>query len=105
MHIGTNGFSKSAPKEIFDNVLALKGIVASQNEKCKTIISTFTMCSDSSKNGCSPESNWNFERIEHTAYKKFEYFRKTLGIRGLHLNGHETSRLAMNHIVTCCNNE
>lgn len=57
LHIGTNGFSKSAPKEIFDNVLALKGIVASQNEKCKTIISTFTMCSDSSKNGCSPESN------------------------------------------------
>ena len=37
--------------------------------------------------------------------KNLNIFRKTLGIRGLHLNGHETSRLAMNHIITCCNNE
>ena len=32
-------------------MLALKRFVLSQNKECKVIISTLTMCADSSKNG------------------------------------------------------
>lgn len=32
LHIGTNGFSKSAPKEIFDNVLALRNRCKSERK-------------------------------------------------------------------------
>ena len=33
LHIGTSGSSKYPPNKIFNKVLALKGLVASQNEK------------------------------------------------------------------------
>ena len=51
LHIGTNDTSKYTPNEIVDIVLALKRFVLSQNKECKVIISTLTMCADSSKNG------------------------------------------------------
>ena len=51
LHTGTNDTSKYTPNEIVDKVLALKRFVVSQNEECKVIISTLTMCVDNSKNG------------------------------------------------------
>ena len=50
-HIATNDTSKYTPNEIINKMLVLKGFVASQNEKCKVIISTLTVRVDSSKNG------------------------------------------------------
>ena len=100
LHIDTNGNAKSAPNEIFDNVLTLKRFVASQREMCKVFVSTLTMRADSSKNENAVQRvNEIFEELKIPLVKYFNLFRKHLGIRGLHLNEHETSRFAMNDML------
>ena len=47
LHMGTNDTSKYKPNEIVDKVFALKRFAASQNEKCKVIISRLTTRIDS----------------------------------------------------------
>ena len=84
-----------------DKVLALKRFVVSQNKECKVIISTLTMRLDSSKNANAVQKvaeilkEWNIPLV-----KNFNIVKKHLGNRGLHLNEHRTSRLAMNYIAT-----
>ena len=96
LHIDTNDNAKSAPNEIFDNVLTLKRFV----EMCKVFVSTLTMRADSSKNENAVQRvNEIFEELNIPLVKYFNLFRKHLGIRGLHLNEHETSRFAMNDML------
>ena len=101
LHIGTNDTSKYTPNEIVDKVLALKRFVVSQNKEYKVIISTLTMRVDSSKNGNAVQKvNEILKEFSISLVKKFNIVEKNLGNRGLHLNEHGTSRLAMNYIAT-----
>ena len=55
------------------------------------------MCGQLEEPECSPESKWNFGRIDiFSLAKSFNIFRKHLGRRSLHLSEHGTSRVAMN---------
>ena len=98
LHIGTNDTSKYTPNEIADKVLALKRfVVVSQNKECKVIISTLTMRVDSSKNGNAVQKvNEILKELNIPLKKNFNIVKKHLESRGLHLNEHGTSRLAMN---------
>ena len=102
LHIGTNDTSKYTPNEIADKVLALKRfVVVSQNKECKVIISTLTMRVDSSKNGNAVQKvNEILKELNIPLAKNFDIAKKHLGSRGLYLNEHGTSRLAMNYIAT-----
>ena len=97
MHIGTNGTSKYTSNEIVDRVLALKRFFVSQNKECKVIILTLTMRVDSSKNGNAVQKV--NEILKELNIPLVKNIFKDLGNRGLHLNEHGTSRLAMNYIA------
>ena len=89
------------PNEIVDKVLPLKRFVLSRNEECKVIISTLRMCVDSSKNGSAVQKvNEILKELTMPLVKNFNIVKKHLGSKGLHLNDHGTSRLAMNYIDT-----
>ena len=101
LHTGTNDTSKYTPNEIVDKVLALKRFVVSQNEECKVIISTLTMCVDNSKNGNGVQKvNEILKELDIPLVKSFNIVKKHLGNRSPHLNEHGTSRLEMNYIAT-----
>ena len=98
---GNNDTSKYTPNEIFEKIIALKRFVVSQNKQCKVIISTSTMRVDSSKNENAVQKvNEILKELNIPLVKDFNIVRKHLGNRGLHLNEHGTSRLAMNYIAT-----
>ena len=102
LHIGTNDISKYMPNEIVHKVLALKRFVVSQNKECKVIVSTLTMRIDSSKNGNAVQKvNEILKELNMPLVKNFNIVKKHLGNRGLHLNEHGTSRLALH----CYNKE
>ena len=80
-------------------MLALKRFVVSQSKECKVIISTLTMRVDSSKNGNAVQK-LNLKELNIPLIKNFNIVKRNLGNKGLHLNEHGTSRLAMNYIAT-----
>ena len=82
-------------------MLVLKRFVVSQNKECIVIVSTLTMHVDNSKNGNAVQKvNEILKELNIPLVKNFNIVEKHLGIRGLHLNEHGTSRLAMNYIAT-----
>ena len=83
-------------------MLALKRFVVSQNKECKVIISTLTMRTDNSKNrnAVLQKVNRILKELNIPLVKNFNIVKKHSGNRGLHLNEHGTSRLAMNYITT-----
>ena len=90
------------PNEIIHKVLTLKIFVVIQNKECKVIISALTLCVDSSKNGNAVQKvNEILKELNIPLVKNFNIVKKHLiGNRGLHLNEHGTSKLAMNYIAT-----
>ena len=78
-------------------MLALKRFVVSQNKECKVIISTLTMRTDNSKNrnAVLQKVNRILKELNIPLVKNFNIVKKHSGNRGLHLNEHGTSRLAM----------
>ena len=83
-------------------MLALKRFVVSQNKECKVIISTLTMRTNHSKNrnAVLQKVNRISKELNIPLAKNFNIVKKHSGNRGLHLNEHGTSRLAMNYITT-----
>ena len=82
-------------------MLVLKRFVVSQNKECIVIVSTLTMHVDNSKNGNAVQKvNEILKELNIPLVKNFNIVKKYLGNRGLHLNEHGISRLAMNYIAT-----
>ena len=75
--------------------------VVNQNKECKIIISTLTMRVDSSKNGNAVQKVIEIlKELNIPLVKNVNIVKRHLGNRGLHVNEHGTSRLAMNYIAT-----
>ena len=67
----------------------------------QSFISILTMRIHSSKNGNVVQKlNEILKELNIPLIKNFNIVKKRLGNRGLHLNEHGTSRLAMNYIAT-----
>ena len=82
-------------------MLALIRFVASQNKICEVTVSTSTICADNPNNGNAVQKvNKNLKELNILLVKNFNTVKKDLRNRGLHLNEHGTSRLAMNNIAT-----
>ena len=99
LHVGTNNCTMDLPETILCNLLCLKQYIESVLLSCKVILSKQIVRTDSRKAaGTMHQLISLFNSLDLFIMDNSNIGDGHLGKKGLHLNTHGTSRLAMNLI-------